>query len=255
MKRMQDKVVLITGGGSGVGRADALLMAREGAKVVVTDLEDCAGQAVVAEIAALGGHAPLFLHQDIAEEADWQAVMAAVLARHGRLDGLVNNAAILQMASIEHTTLAMWRQVQRVNSDGYFLGCKYAIEAMKAGGGGAIVNMSSLAALAGLGAFCAYSASKGAVSALTRSVAMHCKSQGLNIRCNSVHPDGIKTPMLGQALSDAGITDLRATAESMARLCEPEDVAQAVLFLASDESRFINGIELRVDNGFMIDGM
>ena len=253
MSRMNDKVALVTGAARGVGREDVLLLAREGAQVVITDLNVEAGQALALEI----GDQALFVQHDIAEETDWDRVIAATVGRFGRLDVLVNNAAILQMGNIASTTLAQWRTMQRVNADGYFLGCRAAVKQMRAGGrGGSIVNMASLASLAGLSEFCAYSASKGAVAALTRSVAVYCKREGLNIRCNSVHPDGIRTPMLAEAFMKNGIDlqNLDAKAESLARLCEAQDVANAVLFLASDESRFINGVELRVDNGFLVSG-
>jgi 3(or 17)beta-hydroxysteroid dehydrogenase len=248
MKRVQDKVVIITGGASGVGREDALLMAREGAKVVITDINDAAGQALAAEI---GDHA-LFLHHDIASETDWKHVVDTTVQRFGRLDVLVNNAAILQVGSIEDTTLDMWQIVQRVNADGYFLGCKYAVQQMKANGGGSIVNMSSLAGIAGMSVFCAYSASKGAVAALTRSVAAYCKASGYNIRCNSVHPDGIKTPMVAAMFANVDPSTIKA--DQVARMAEPIDVANVVLFLASDESRFVNGAEIRVDNGYLMSG-
>ena len=180
--------------------------------------------------------------------------MAVTVAQFGALDVLVNNAAILQIGSIEDTTLEMWQKVQRVNADGYFLGCKYAVLQMKANGGGSIVNMSSLAGLAGMSGFAAYSASKGSVTALTRSVAAYCKGRGYNIRCNSIHPDGIKTPMFASVADQIDPKMLNITADAMARMCEPIDVANVVLFLASDESRFVNGAEIRVDNGYLMSG-
>lgn len=250
MNRVQGKVAIVTGGASGVGREDALLLAREGAKVVITDVNDVAGQAVAAEI----GDAAIFVHHDIALEADWERVVAQTVAHFGRLDVLVNNAAILQVGSIESTSLEMWQKVQRINSDGYFLGCKAAVAQMKRNGGGSIVNMSSLAGLAGMSGFCAYSASKGAVAALTRSVAAYCKASGYNIRCNSIHPDGIKTPMLASVADQIDPAALNITADPMARMCDPIDVANLVLFLASEESRFINGAELRIDNGYLMSG-
>ncbi len=250
MDRVQGKVAIVTGGASGVGREDALLLAREGAKVVITDVNDAGGQAVAAEI----GDAAIFVHHDIASEADWKRVIDTTVQRFGRLDVLVNNAAILQIGSIEDTTIDMWQKVQRINADGYFLGCKYAVQQMKLNGGGAIVNMASLAALAGMSGFCAYSASKGAVTALTRSVSAYCKGRGYNIRCNSVHPDGIKTPMFASVAAQIDPATLNISADPMARLCDPIDVANVVLFLASDESRFVNGAEIRVDNGYLMSG-
>jgi 3(or 17)beta-hydroxysteroid dehydrogenase len=251
MNRVQGKVCIVTGAASGVGREDALLLAREGAKVVLTDLNEEAGRAVAAEI----GADALFIRQDIASEADWQQVIKTTLERFGRLDVLVNNAAILALGSIEDTSLELWQKVQKINTEGYFLGCKYAIAAMKESGGGAIVNMSSVAALGGMPMFCAYSASKGAVAAMTRSIALHCKQQGYRIRVNSVHPDGINTPMTQALAGGQPIPQEVLDADPMNRMCAPQDIANVVLFLASDESRFINGAEIRVDNAQLISGV
>jgi 3(or 17)beta-hydroxysteroid dehydrogenase len=251
MNRVQGKVCIVTGAASGIGREDALLLASEGAKVVLTDLNETAGQQVAAQI----GDNALFVRHDIASADDWQHVIQRCIEHFGRLDVLVNNAAILALGSIEDTSFELWQKVQRINSDGYFLGCKYAIEAMKKTGGGAIVNMSSVAALGGMAAFCAYSASKGAVGAMSRSIAMHCKQQGYRIRVNSVHPDGVNTPMT-QALAGGQPIDQQALdADPLNRMCAPRDIANVVLFLASDESRFINGAEIRVDNAQLISGV
>ncbi|MGH8354499.1 MAG: glucose 1-dehydrogenase [Pseudomonas sp.] len=251
MKRVEGKVCIVTGAASGVGREDALLLAREGAKVVLTDLNDEAGRQVAAEI----GENALFIRQDIASEADWQNVIKTTLERFGRLDVLVNNAAILALGSIEDTSLELWQKVQRINGEGYFLGCKYAVQAMKESGGGSIVNMSSVAALGGMPLFCAYSASKGAVAAMTRSVALHCKQQGYRIRCNSVHPDGINTPMTQALTGGQPIPQETLDQDPLNRMCAPRDIASVVLFLASDESRFVNGAEIRVDNAQLISGL
>lgn len=247
MGRVEGKVILITGAASGVGKENALLLAREGARVMLTDVNIEGAQAVAAEI----GSAALALRHDIASEDDWKKVLSATLEKFGRLDVLVNNAAILALGTIEDTSLEAWQKIQRINADGYFLGCKYGVSAMK-DQGGAIINMASLAALSGMASFCAYSASKGAVTALTRSVAAHCKQRGYKIRCNSVHPDGILTPMVAnlQAAADpATLSEVRG--DPMARMCLPQDIANLILFLASDESRFINGTEVRIDNGHL----
>lgn len=245
MNRINGKVVLITGAASGVGKENALLLAREGARVVLTDVNEDGVRAVAAEI----GDAAIGLRHDIASEDDWKNAMAAMRDKFGRLDVLVNNAAILAMASIEDTTLDLWQKIHRINADGYFLGCKYGVAAMK-GHGGAIINMSSLAALHGMGHFCAYSASKGSVAALTRSVAAHCKQHGYKIRVNSIHPDGILTPMVTNLMANVDpAVAAQVQGDPMARMCHPQDVANLVLFLASEESRFINGAELRIDNG------
>ncbi|MCU1765980.1 3(or 17)beta-hydroxysteroid dehydrogenase [Pseudomonas protegens] len=251
MQRVEGKVCIVTGAASGVGREDALLLASQGAKVVLTDVNQEAGHQVAAQI----GENALFLAHDITREDDWQRVVETTVQHFGRLDVLVNNAAILAMANIEDTSLELWRKVLTVNSDGYFLGCKYAIAAMKHSGGGSIINMSSVAALGGLPLFCAYSASKGAVAALTRSVAVHCKLQGYRIRCNSVHPDGINTPMTQALIGGQSVPQETLDQDPMNRMCAPRDVANAVLFLASDESRFVNGAEILVDNAQLISGI
>lgn len=247
MGRVEGKVVLITGAASGVGKENALLLAREGARVVLTDVNIEGAQAVAAEI----GAAALALRHDIASEDDWKKTLSATSEKFGRLDVLINNAAILALGTIEDTSLEAWQKIQRINADGYFLGCKYGVAALK-GQGGAIINMASLAAISGMANFCAYSASKGAVTALTRSVAAYCKLHGYKIRCNSVHPDGILTPMVAnlQAAADpATLVEVRG--DPLARMCLPQDIANLILFLASDESRFINGTEVRIDNGHL----
>jgi 3(or 17)beta-hydroxysteroid dehydrogenase len=251
MQRVEGKVCIITGAASGIGREDALLLAREGAKVVLTDLNEETGRQVAAQIGANA----LFIRHDIASESDWQNVVKTTVEHFGRLDVLVNNAAILALGSIEDTTLELWQKVQKINGDGYFLGCKYAIQAMKETGGGSIINMSSVAALGAMPMFCAYSASKGAVAAMTRSIALHCKQQGYRIRCNSVHPDGVNTPMT-QALAGGQVIPQEALDQDpMNRMAAPRDIANVVLFLATDESRFVNGAEIRVDNAQLISGL
>ncbi|TMH04628.1 MAG: SDR family oxidoreductase [Betaproteobacteria bacterium] len=250
MNRVKDKVAIVTGAASGVGKADALLLAAEGARVVLTDINEDAGRELAREI----GDAALFVRHDIAEEDDWKRVIAATVQRFGRLDALVNNAAICPVGSIEDTSLELWRKVMRTNGDGYFLGCKHGVEAMKHSGG-SIVVMSSVAALGGLAPMCAYSGSKGAVTALTRSVAVHCKRSGYRIRCNSIHPDGIWTPMAQAIVPGLDPATLGIGTDPMARMCDPADVANLVLFLVSDESRFVNGAELRIDNAQLISAL
>jgi 3(or 17)beta-hydroxysteroid dehydrogenase len=251
MQRVEGKVCIITGAASGIGREDALLLAREGAKVVLTDLNEEAGRQAAAEIGANA----LFIRHDIASENDWQHVIQTTVEHFGRLDVLVNNAAILALGSIEDTTLELWQKVQKINGEGYFLGCKYAIQAMKETGGGSIINMSSVAALGAMPMFCAYSASKGAVAAMTRSIALHCKQQGYRIRCNSVHPDGVNTPMTQALAGGQPIPQEALDQDPMNRMAAPRDIANVVLFLATDESRFVNGAEIRVDNAQLISGL
>lgn len=244
--RVAGKVALITGGASGVGRASALLLAREGARVVISDIDVESGQALAEEI----GPSALFIQHDASSEADWARVIDTLRLRYGQLDILFNNAGILLKGDIEHTSYSDWQRVQRINSDSVFLGCRAAIALMKEGAGGSIINMSSIAGVAGRDDYTAYSASKGAVAALSRTVAVLCRRRKYRIRCNSLHPDGILTPMTTATLP-AGLDpwSLTIDADPMGRMCLPEDVAAIVLFLASEESRAINGIELRIDSG------
>ena len=257
MGRVQDKVAIITGAASGVGKEDAILLAREGAKVVLTDLNEAEGHKVAAQINAGAPGSALFIKHDIASEEGWKDVMAKTEEAFGGLDILVNNAAILKYGNIEDTDLATWQQVQRINADGYFLGCHYGVKAMKKRGGGSIVNMASISAIGGQGSFVAYAASKGAVTAMTRSIAAHCRMELNNIRCNTIHPDGIQTPMVANL--QGSIPKGKQTAvrmmdakQMMARFAKPTDIANLVLFLASDESKFITGAELRIDNGYLM---
>ena len=252
MGRVSGKVAIVTGGASGVGKEDAILLVKEGAKVVLTDLNEKDGNAVAAQI----GDNALFVKHDISSEDGWKEVIARTEEKFGGVDILVNNAAILIAGTIEDTTLENWQKMQRVNSDGYFLGCKYGYAAMKKRGGGSIVNMSSMAGIGGVSSFCAYSASKGAVAALTRSIAAYSRFHHIPIRCNSIHPDGIKTPMVFNLPRDPKkpptVREGNDAKRLMARFCEPTDIANLVLFLASDESRFINGSEYRIDNGYLM---
>ena len=253
MGRVEGKVAIVTGAASGAGLEDARVLAREGAKVVLTDVAEEAGQHAAADI----GDNASFMKLDIASESDWQTVVANTEERFGGLDILVNNAAILAYGTIEDTDLELWQKIQRINSDGYFLGCKYAMQAMLRRGGGSIVNMSSMAGIGGVSSFCAYSASKGAVATMTRSIAAHCRMKGYKIRCNSIHPDGIRTPMISGLHGSLKPGQMPAVREKdakqlMARFCEPTDIANLVLFLASDESRFIQGTEMRIDNGYLM---
>ena len=252
MARLSGKVAIVTGGASGVGKEDAILLVKEGARVVLTDLNEKDGNAVAAQI----GENALFVTHDISSEDGWKVVIARTEEKFGGVDILVNNAAILIAGTIEDTTLENWQKIQRVNSDGYFLGCKYGYAAMKKRGGGSIVNMSSMAGIGGVSSFCAYSASKGAVAALTRSIAAYSRFHQIPIRCNSIHPDGIKTPMVFNLPRDPKkpptVREGNDAKRLMARFCEPTDIANLVLFLASDESRFINGSEYRIDNGYLM---
>ncbi len=248
MSRVKDKVIIVTGAASGLGLADAKVLVREGAKVIMTDINAEAGADHASEIGAT------FIAQDVGQEASWAAVMAQVEGDFGRLDGLVNNAGVAPIASIEDTTTDMWRRVISIHLDATFWGCQSAIKLMKQSGGGSIVNMSSTAALIGLGPYLAYSAAKGGIRSMTKSIAVHCRQAGLNIRCNSVHPGSISTPMVHTALRTLLGTDLMAEEDPEATrkalgIGEPEDVANMVLYLLSDESKHVTGAEMVVDNG------
>ncbi|PLW81951.1 short-chain dehydrogenase [Kineobactrum sediminis] len=246
MGRVAGKVAIVTGGASGMGKADAVLLAKEGAKVVVADLNVEDGEAVAAAI----GEAACFMRLDVSDEDNWRTVIADTLATFGQLDILVNNAGLLTVGSIVDTDLQTWRKTQAVNVEGVFLGCKHAIPAMERSGGGSIVNMSSVAAFQGISFAPAYSASKGAVRSLTKSVAMHCKESGNRIRCNSIHPDGVRTPMVVKVATgrETVTAEELASLDSNANMCNPEDIAMMVLYLASDESGFVNGAEMLIDN-------
>ena len=249
MGRVEGKVALVTGGASGLGKADCQRLAEEGARVAIADIDVAGAEALAAEI----GESAIALRLDVSSEADWIAALGAIEQRFGGLNILVNNAGIVVVADPEETTLAQFRKVQSVMSEGVFLGCKYAIPLIARSGGGSIINMSSTASHLGYPPFFAYSAAKGAVRSLTKSVAMHCQQKGYGIRCNSVHPGSIETPMIQGAMGRPGeeheVPDGVLPAGSIGA---PKDVANLILYLASDESRFVNGAEIVIDNGLTI---
>lgn len=251
MGRVEGKVALVTGGGSGLGAADCEALAREGAIVVVTDVKQETAAAVAERIG--NGALALALALDVADEAQWIGVMQQIEERFGRLDILVNNAGVVLSADVEDTTLEQFRWVNAIMTDGVFLGCKHAIPLMNKHDGGSIINMSSTGALLGYPIFFAYSAAKGAVRAMTKSVAVMCQEKGYRIRCNSVHPGAIETPMVQTA--EGRLDRPREIPEGVlppGTPGHPRDVAALVLFLASEESRFITGAELVIDNGVTI---
>ncbi len=249
MARVSGKVALVTGGASGLGKATVKALAREGARVAIADVNEAGAKALAGE---LGGSA-IALRLDVASEADWQRAIAETVRAFGGLHVLVNNAGIVVMRSIEDTTVEELRRVLAINVEGVFLGCKHAIPAMKASGGGSIINLSSAAGLVGTPPFAAYSASKGAVRLLTKTVAGHCMLLGYPIRCNSIHPGGMDTPMV-QGLGGMAASAPPTTLALMPKMTagpggQPEDVANLALFLASDEARHLNGAEIAIDAG------
>ena len=244
--RLEGKVALITGGARGQGAAEAMLFAREGAKVVIADVLDREGMAVAAEIAELGGEA-LYVHLDVSSETDWRQAVDAAVSSYGKLDVLVNNAAIWRGGNVADTSSEEWDQVLAINAKGAFLGTKLAIPQMRNAGGGSIVNISSTAGLVGSRTSTAYSASKGAVRLLTKSTAVQYGAEG--IRANSIHPGPIDTAMGDQVWPDAGSREETIERTVLKRLGTPDDIANGALFLASDESSFMTGTELVIDGG------
>ena len=247
--RVADKCALVTGGASGMGAATARLLAREGARVAVADMLEAEGQAVVADIAAAGGTA-MFLRLDVTEEPQWEAAMGAVLGAWGRLDVLVNNAGISGSATNDLYDTGLWDRIMAVNARGCFLGVKHAVAAMRRGGGGSIVNLSSISGVVGQERIhCAYNASKAAVRLLTKSVAVQEGAAG--IRVNSIHP-GLMPPMrTSGATADPVFRAKMLGHVPLGRSGEAEEVARAVLFLASDESSYMTGSEMHVDGGYL----
>ena len=248
MGRLDGKVALISGGARGQGAAEALLFAREGAKVVIGDILDDEGRQIEAQIAELGGDAT-YVHLDVTSAAQWDAAVQTALDRYGRLDILVNNAGIGGTGGgIEGATLENWDTTLNINAKGVFLGTKAVIPAMRDSGGGSIVNISSIAGLTGITSGApAYAASKGAVRLLTKSTAIQHASD--NIRCNSVHPGMIVTAMTEALLSDPERRKFWDDIIPMDRLGTVDDIANGVLFLASDDSSFVTGSELVIDGG------
>lgn len=258
--RVEGKVALVTGGASGIGRACAERLAAEGAKVVVTDVQDDKGQAV-AEGLADG----LYLRHDVTDEDAWIKVVAATAERFGRLDILVNNAGIGLGGSVLDMSLADFRKQMAVNVEGVFLGVKHSLPLMrKSGDGGSIINMSSVAGLKGAASLAGYCASKGAVRLFTKAVALECAQAQDKVRVNSVHPGIIETPIWDTIIGTGGpganaAPERSATLDAMAGMTVPlgmkglpADIADGVLWLASSESRYVTGAELVIDGGFSV---
>ncbi|MGY8678641.1 glucose 1-dehydrogenase [Bradyrhizobium sp. UFLA05-153] len=256
--QVEGKVALVTGGASGIGEAVVELLAKEGATVIATDVDDLRGPEVVARIIKAGGKA-IFLEQDVTSEERWVEIAAEIAKRYGRLDVLVANAGIgIAVPSIVDMTLADWRKQNAVNLDGVFLSVKHCLPLMRKLGGGSIIMMSSLAGLRGAPGLSAYSATKGGVRLFAKSVAMECAGAGDGIRVNSVHPGIIDTPIWGKIPTGAAGNQGNAPidpeeraklATPLARAGQAAEIASGVLYLASDASRYVTGTELVIDGG------
>jgi 3(or 17)beta-hydroxysteroid dehydrogenase len=255
MGRVAGKIAIVTGAASGIGFATAELLAGEGGIVVLTDQDAALGSAAAQKIQAEGGRAR-FLRHDVSSESAWEAVVADTLQEHGQLDVLVNNAGIaFPNGSVEDQSLEQWRRVMTVNADGVFLGTKHAMIAMRRSGAGSIVNVSSIMGIVGSPGTAAYTASKGAVRTFTKSAALHGAKIGRGIRVNSVHPGYVMTPLLEENLrrrgSVAAETEAVQARTPLGHLGEPRDIAYGILYLASDEARFVTGSELVIDGGYL----
>ena len=248
MGRVANKVALITGGASGLGLASARRLAQEGATVVIADINLEQGNAAAREIPGV-----CFELLDVTREANWIALIDKVIADYGHLDILVNSAGVVRLASIEDTTEEIWRLVNAVGTDGTFFGCKHALRVMKPARSGSIINMCSTASISGGPGILAYAASKSAIRGITKSVACLSTEKGYGVRCNSIHPGNMRTPML-QGVQDIVRKNDPKAAQAMEDVWigEPIDVANMVLFLASDESISVNGAAMVIDNTMTI---
>lgn len=250
----QGKVALVTGAGVGIGEATCRGLAAAGAVVVVSDIDEASGSRVANEL-NVAGHQAIFMRLDVCDEAQWQAVVAEIVARFGGLQILINNAGIANICGIEEETLDGWRKTNTINSDAVFLGTREAIKVMKESGG-SIVNISSIEGIVGDPMLPAYNASKGAVRAFTKSVALYCADKAYSIRVNSVHPGYVATPLVSGALSRLSSSDAEAFAQRvvasipMGRMAEAAEIAKGIVFLASDDASYMTGSELIMDGGY-----
>ena len=246
--RLEGKVAIISGGARGMGAAEAKLFAREGAKVIICDVLEDEGRQTEAEINEVGGDA-VFVKLDVTSQDEWENAVNTAIERFGKLDILVNNAGIIVQSTIEDMTVELWDKVMDVNAKGVFLGTKTAIPHMKEAGGGSIVNISSISGIVGQDNVNAgYNASKGAVRIFTKAAAVQYAKE--NIRVNSIHPGPIATPMTAEGRADPERVALTVERTPLGRYGEPEEVANAVLFLASDEASYVTGSEIVVDGGY-----
>jgi 3alpha(or 20beta)-hydroxysteroid dehydrogenase len=253
MNRVQDKVCLVTGAARGLGLAAAQALLAEGARVMLTDRDSAAGEAEAARLRA-DGHDARFIPQDVTDEAQWAEVLDAVVTAWGRIDVVVNNAGVAALSDVEVTSLVQWKSTLAVNLDGVFLGTQAAIARMKAHGG-SIVNIASIEGLIGEPLIPAYNASKGGVRLFSKSAAIHCARAGYGVRINCVCPGFAETQMVAGAVATLPPDQAQAFVERtlaripLGRFARPEEIANAVLFLASDESSYVTGSDLVVDGG------
>ena len=249
--RFSDKVAVVTGGAQGIGAGICEMFAAQGADVVIADINLPAAQ----ELASAIGERAHAMALDVTDESQWQQLTEQVEAQFGHLDILVQSAGISRPASIEDADLNEWREHMKVHGEGAFLGCKYAVAAMKKTGGGSIVNISSVESIRPGPVFTCYGAAKAAQDAVTKTVALHCGERGYNIRCNSVHPAATYTPLLQQYLESAEngaeLEKIYAGMQPLNRIATVEEVANTVLFLASDEASFMTGHQMYVDGGVL----
>ena len=248
MGRVQDKVAFITGAASGMGRAHAFALAREGATVIATDRNEDGLRALAQELRA-AGHGAFIDVLDVTDENAWATVMDRAQDRCGRVDVLVNNAGMALTKSVQDTTTEEWDRVMAVNARGVFLGCRTVVAAMQRAGGGSIINVSSVYGIVGGALAAAYCASKGAVRLLTKAAAVDLTQ--FNIRVNSIHPGVIRTEMTAGLFTDDEATRRFVAQQLQRRAAEPEEVSAAVVFLASNESSFMTGSEVVVDGGWL----
>lgn len=250
----KDKVVLITGAAKGIGAAACHALAAAGAKLAVSDIDQDAGRELCEALRAAGADAEFF-PLDVCDEQQWQHCMETVVASFGQLDGVVNNAGIAVICGPEEESLEGWRRTQTINSDAVFLGSRAAIQAMKSRGG-AIVNVSSIEGIVGDPMLPAYNASKGAVRALTKSLALYCADRDYGIRVNSLHPGYVETPLVSGALAKLSEDDANAFATRvvasipMGRMARAEEIAHGIVFLLSDAASYMTGSELVMDGGY-----
>ena len=252
MSRLSQKIAIITGAAKGLGEAEARRFAKEGAQVILTDVDTENGERIAKEI----DEEVQFFEHDVRDEDRWKTIIESVLETHGKIDILVNNAGVVEAGTIETQTTEEFRFVMDVSVEGTFFGCKHVIPAMRKNGCGSIINMASIASLRGAPNVIAYSAAKGAVESMTRSIAAHSANNKLGIRCNSVHPSAIMTPMVKSMPEKIAKARLRETTKNQDMsvsgvIGQPNDVVGAVLFLASDESKFISGTQIVIDNGLL----